>query len=44
MFNLVADNAQESMDMARSELDRNCAYTRKIAAALLDEADFMLNP
>jgi len=41
MFNLVSSHTQEAAQMARDELSRNCAYTRPIATALLDEATYV---
>lgn len=42
MFNLVAAHPEQALAMGQAELKRGCAYTRQIAAALADEAEFML--
>ncbi|MDE6286101.1 MAG: DNA alkylation repair protein [Muribaculaceae bacterium] len=43
MFNIVASHPHEAKAAARAELTRNCAYTDRIAAALLDEAEYRLS-
>ncbi|MDE6161059.1 MAG: DNA alkylation repair protein [Muribaculaceae bacterium] len=42
MFNIVGTHAAEAEALARTELDRDCPHTRAIAAALLDEATWLL--
>ncbi|MDE6270808.1 MAG: DNA alkylation repair protein [Muribaculaceae bacterium] len=44
MFNLVQRYPAEAAAMAQAELERDCPATRRIAAALAEEADFCLNP
>ncbi|MDE6497271.1 MAG: DNA alkylation repair protein [Muribaculaceae bacterium] len=43
MFNIVAAHPQQAKAMATAELERGCARTQRIAAALLDEAEFRLS-
>lgn len=42
MFNIVAAHPRQAKAMAAAELARGCDCTRRIAASLLDEAEFIL--
>lgn len=41
-FNLVGTNPQKALEVARAESARKCLLTASIAAALADEAEFLL--
>lgn len=43
MFNIVAKAPEEAAEMAQAELQRSCPYTKPVAAALAEEADFLLS-
>ena len=41
-FNLVGTNPQKALEAARAEAARQCPLTARVAAALADEAEFIL--